>query len=71
MGWESGFDFGAILLKHRDINLMTSQSHFDTNGFINSKKGTVSFCLRGRFLSHVLSRDDELVLEGDGTWASY
>ena len=58
MGWESGFDFGAILLKHRDINLMTSQSHFETNSCIDSKKGTFSFCLRGRFLSHVLSQGD-------------
>ena len=48
MGWESGFDFGAILLKNRDVNLMTSQSHFETNSFIDLKKGTVSFCLPSR-----------------------
>lgn len=40
------------------INLMTSQSHFETNSCIDSKKGTFSFCLRGRFLSHVLSQGD-------------
>lgn len=58
------FDCGVVLLKDRDITSMTSRSHFQIHGFIDSKKAHFSFAFEGGFLACTLSQGYRLVRDG-------